>query len=251
MLKILILDDEQNALEYLKRSIENNIAGIDSIFATSNHSDAQDFINQHHPQLIFLDVEMPQQSGFEFLLSQKEKNFDVIFTTAFSKYAIQAIRFSAIDFLLKPVQTDELKEAYQRFLNQPKEVERRQKLYEHLSENLKSKNEIAFKLSLSKGSRQYFIPPLDIYYCKADDNYTKLYLRDNTEFIISRTLKEVDEMLTPHSFVRTHKSSLVNKNYIQTLSKEGKLTLKNNISIEVSRRRMESVKQVFLENNIN
>jgi two-component system, LytTR family, response regulator len=251
MIKILILDDEQNAIEYLKNIIEINIPNTKLIFATTDHKEAQNFMETENPQLIFLDVEMPTQSGFDFLLSQKEKNFDVIFTTAFSKYAIQAIRFSAIDFLLKPVQIDELKEAYQRFLNQPKEVERRQKLYEHLFENLKTKNETAFKLSLTKGSRQYFISPQEIYYCRADDNYTKLYLKDNTEFIISRTLKEVDEMLTPHQFIRTHKSSLVNKNYMQELSKEGTLALKNNVLIEVSRRRLDNIKEIFSEGKIN
>ncbi len=243
MIKALILDDEQNSWEYLKTIINKNIPEITELYATSNQNEARYFIETQNPQLLFLDVEMPHQTGFDFLLAQKEKNFDVIFTTAFSKYAIQAIRFSAIDFLLKPVQPDELKEAFKRFLNHPKELERRHKLYEHLFENLQSKNETSFKLSLTKGNRQYFISPVEIYYCKADDNYTKLYLKDNTEFILARTLKEVDEMLSPYDFIRTHKSSLVNKNCIQSLSKEGMLTLHNHVSVEVSRRRMEEVKK--------
>lgn len=242
MIKALILDDEQNAWEYLKAIIQKNVPEITYVYATSSHADAQQFITNEKPLLLFLDVEMPHQTGFDFLLSQKEKNFDVIFTTAFSKYAIQAIRFSAIDFLLKPVQPDELKEAFQRFLNHPKELERRHKLYEHLSENLQSKSETYFKLSLSKGNRQYFISPAEIYYCRADDNYSKLYLKDNTEFVLARTLKEVDEMLAPYGFIRTHKSSLVNKDCIQYLTKDGLLTLKNNTVIEVSRRRFEEVK---------
>lgn len=245
MIKALILDDEENAWEYLKFLVKKNIPEITLLLATSDHAEAQKFIDEQNPQLIFLDVEMPHQTGFEFLQAQKEKNFDVIFTTAFSKYAIQALRFSAIDFLLKPVQPDELKAAFQRFLDQPKEVERRQKLYEHFFENLESKSEASFKLSLSKGSRQYFIPPAEICYCKADDNYTKLYLKDNTEFVVSRTLKEVDEMLSPYEFVRIHKSSLINKNFVSSLSKEGMLTLKNNVQMEVSRRRMEEVRRIF------
>lgn len=236
------MDDEQNALEYLQTIIQKNIPEIEEVFATSNFTEAQLFINEQKPQLVFLDVEMPHKTGFDFLLSQKEKNFDVIFTTAFSKYAIKAIRFSAIDFLLKPVQPDELCEAFQRFLNQPKEVERRQKIYEHLFENLNAKNENEFKLSLSKGNRHYFISPTEIYYCKGDGNYTKLYLKDNTEFVVAKTLKEVDEMLSEHGFIRTHKSSLVNKLHVLNLTNDNHLILKNETVIEISRRRMETVK---------
>ena len=241
-IKVLILDDELNACEYLDTIIKKNIPAIAETFATTDQGEAQLFINRQKPQLVFLDVEMPKQSGFEFLLSQKEKNFDVIFTTAFSKYAIQAIRFSAIDFLLKPVQPDELAAAFDRFLSMPKETERRQKIYEHFFDNLNAKHEKDFKLTLSKGNRLYFISPHDIYYCKADDNYTKLFLRDNTEFIVTKTLKEAEEMLHAHHFMRTHKSFLVNKNHVMHLNSEGNLLLKNQITIEVSRRRMEEIK---------
>lgn len=242
MIKVLLLDDEHNACEYLKTIIQKNIPEIAHVFATSNQDEASIFIDNEKPQLLFLDIEMPGKTGFDFLLSLNEKNFDVIFTTAFSQYAIQAIRFSAIDFLLKPVQPDELKEAFERFKNQPKEIERRKKVYEHLFENLSSKKEDGFKLSLSKGSRQYFVSPKEIFYCKADDNYTKLYLKDNTEFIVSKTLKEVDEMLGEYGFIRTHKSSLVNKTQIAQLINERFVLLKNKIEVEVSRRRLQEVK---------
>lgn len=244
-IKALIVDDEPNAREYLQTIIKKNIPEIEECYSTSNLNEARLFISDQQPQLVFLDVEMPQQTGFEFLLSQKEKNFDVIFTTAFSKYAIQAIRFSAIDFLLKPVQPDELQEAFKRFLSQPKEVERRQRLYEHLFENLNAKSETSFKLSLSKGNRQYFISPKEIYYCKADDNYTKLYLKDDTSFLITKTLKEVDEMLQEHNFIRTHKSSLVNKAYVVSLKNDSLVLLSNNAEIEISRRRLQEVKNAI------
>lgn len=252
MIKVLILDDEQNAYEYLQHLIAKNIPDIKEVFATSSHTKAQNFIHEQKPQLVFLDVEMPMQSGFDFLLSQPKKNFDVIFTTAFSKYAIQAIRFSAIDFLLKPVQTDELLAAYERFKNQPEELERRQKIYDHLFENLNTKNETAFKLSLSKGNRQYFISPSEIYYCKGDNNYTKLYLKDNTEFVVAKTLKEVEEMLYEYGFIRVHKSSLVKTAHVQSINQNGYILLKNKIEIEVSRRRMQEVREILqdLQKNI-
>jgi two-component system, LytTR family, response regulator len=241
MIKALLLDDEPDALHYLKSIIKKTIPEIELTFATSNLNEAKQFIKNENPQLVFLDVEMPLQNGFEFLLQLEQKHFDVIFTTGFSKYAIQAIRFSAIDFLLKPVQADELRIAFDRFLGQPKEIERRQKIYENLFENLKANHESAFKLSLLKNNKHYFISPKDIYYCKADDNYTKLYLEDNSEFIVSRTMKEIEEMLEPYQFIRIHKSSLANKNHISNLSKNGVLMMNNKVGIEVSRRRMESV----------
>ncbi len=241
MIKALLLDDEPDALFYLESIIKKTIPEIELIYKTSNFNAAKQFIKSENPQLIFLDVEMPQQSGFEFLLQLEQKNFDVIFTTGFSKYAIQAIRFSAIDFLLKPVQEDELRKAFNRFLNQPKEIERRQKIYDGLFENLKAPHESDFKLSLLKNNKHYFIAPIDIYYCKADDNYTKLYLEDHSEFIVSRTMKEIEEMLTPHHFIRIHKSSMVNKNHVSNLSKNGVLMMKNKVAVDVSRRRMESV----------
>ncbi len=242
MINILILDDELNAIESLQTAIEKNIPDITEIFSTTDPAEAQLFIDQKKPPLIFLDVEMPSMTGFEFLSHQKEKNFEVIFSTAYSKYAIQAIRFSAMDFLLKPVQPDELIAAFNRFKNKSSDKQNTHKLYEHLFENLNSNSEKDFKLSLSKGNRTWFVPPAEIYYCSAYSNYTNMYLKDQTEFTVSKTLKEVEEMLSAHNFIRTHKSFLVNKLHVLTLENSGSLLLKNNTRIEISRRRMETVK---------
>ncbi len=243
MITILILDDELNAIEALRTAIEKNITEKTEIFSTTNPEEAQRFLDEKKPNLLFLDVEMPSMSGFEFLSRQKEKNFEVIFSTAYSKYAIQAIRFSAIDFLLKPVQPDELVAAFNRFRTKPSEKHHTHKMYEHLFENLNSNNEKHFKLSLSKGNRTWFIPPAEIFYCAAYSNYTNMYLKDQTEFTVSKTLKEVEEMLSVHNFIRTHKSFLVNKDHVLTLENAGNLLLKNYTRIEISRRRMETVKQ--------
>jgi two-component system LytT family response regulator len=243
MIKVLVLDDDQNAIDSLKSLIEENIPQVDSVFATTNISSAQNYLNENKPQLIFLDVEMPVMSGFDFLSKQKNKNFDVIFSTAFSKYAIQAIRFSALDFLLKPIQTDELLEAFNRFLNQPVAMEQKLSMYENLFHNLQTKNEADFKLSVTKGNRTYFISPSEIYYCSAFSNYTNFYLRDSAEFTVAKTLKEFEEMLNAHKFIRTHKSFLVNSFHVHSFNSDGNLILKNNTIVEVSRRRESVVKR--------
>ncbi len=245
MINVLILDDDINAVEYLQSVIKKNIPQVTAIFATTNIDEAQSFLDARKPELVFLDVEMPMMTGFEFLARQKNKNFNVIFSTAYSKYAIQAIRFSALDFLLKPVQTDELITAFKRFMEQPAEMEQKQKIYEHLFENLKANDERAFKLSVTKGSRAYFIPPSDIYYCSAYSNYTNLHLKDKSEFTVSKTLKEIEEMLAAHNFIRTHKSYLVNKDHIKSCDEVGNLILKNDLNIEVSRRRLGEVRRML------
>ncbi len=240
MITILILDDDPNAAEYLEAVVQKYIPQAKTVFTCTNIDSARGVIDQHKPNLVFLDVEMKEMNGFEFLRSLPERNFEVIFTTAYSKYAIQAIRFSAIDFLLKPVQPDELMNAFQRFQVEPKETARRLKQYSLLFENLKTRNEKDFKLTLKKGNQLYFIAPSDIYWCKGEKNYTKLFLKDHTEFIAAKTLKEFEEMLGDYGFVRVHKSSLINFRQAHHIE-HNFIVLTNHVSVEISRRRKEMV----------
>jgi two-component system, LytTR family, response regulator len=245
MIRALILDDEINAVEYLLSVIKKHVPQVAEVFGTTDSKDADKYILSKQPQLLFLDVEMQGMTGFDFLAAQQEKNFDVIFTTAFSKYAIQAIRFSAIDYLLKPVQPDELAAAVERFLQQPATAGRKLKMYEHLFENLDANDEQKFKLSLNKSGRTYFIPPADIFYCTALSNYTQLFLKDETMFTVARTLKETEEMLDGFGFLRTHKSFLVNKKHILQINTNGSIVLTNKKEIEISRRRFEEIEKLI------
>jgi two-component system, LytTR family, response regulator len=240
MVKILILDDDQNAAEYLVAVVQKYISEPKTIANCTDVETAKNYISLHQPNLVFLDVEMKEINGFEFLHGLPERNFEVIFTTAYSKYAIQAIRFSAVDFLLKPVQPDELMNAFQRFLSEPKETARRFRQFSLLFENLKSDNEKEFKLTLKKGNQLHFISPHDIYWCKGEKNYTKLFLKDNSEFIAAKTLKEFEEMLTDFGFIRVHKSSLINFQQARHIE-QNFILLTNNVSVEISRRRKEMV----------
>jgi two-component system, LytTR family, response regulator len=234
------LDDEESSRDYLDTLIRKFLPLVTNVFCTGNFDLARNFIETQKPNLVFLDVEMHGSTGFEFLESLKERNFEVIFTTAFSKYAIQAIRYSAIDFLLKPIQPDELMKSFDRFRTEPVESSRRLKQYSHLFQNLKTEDEKKFKLSLKKGNNVFFISPRDIYWCRSESNYTRLYLKDNSEFTVPKTLKEFEEMLTPFQFIRVHKSHLVNVEHFLKIN-NNYFVLTNNITVEISRRKMKEV----------
>jgi two-component system LytT family response regulator len=245
MITALMLDDESASLQRMKQLVADEVPEIDRLLMTSDPIEAKALLKSEKPQLLFLDVEMPVMTGFEFLQSLPERNFAVIFSTAFSKYAIQALRFSAIDFLLKPVQPEELKAAVKRFIAHPPVLEQLHSMYGQLFRNLEVKNEKEYKLTLNKGSRLYFISPADITLCSADDNYTVLYTSGGDSFTMARTLKDVEEMLAVHGFIRVHKSSLVNKSHVEHLHDGDQLKLRNGVNVTVSRRRLEEVKKAL------
>lgn len=246
MITALMLDDEKLSIEQMQVLIKSEVPEISKFYATTNPDEARLLISQEKPQLVFLDVEMPGLTGFEFLQSLDNRNFAVIFSTAFSKYAVQALRFSAIDFLLKPVQPDELKMSVKRFLEHPPVLEKLQQMYGQLFKNLESGQEKNFRLSLSKGNRLFFVAPSDISYCAADDNYTILHTVQGEEYTMSRTLKDIEEMLTPYGFIRVHKSFLVNSAHVLNVENNEQLQLKGGKKVVVSRRRMEEVRKMLV-----
>ena len=166
-------------------------------------------------------------------------SFEVVFTTGFQRYAIQAIRFSALDYLLKPVQPDELEASLKRFRDRHPEQDRAALQQQFLS-NIGQSDERAMKLTLTSGDRTYFIAPSEITHCTADDNYTELHTADARRFISARTLKDYEDMLAPLGFIRVHRSSLVNRAAITHLD-DGHVVLKNGGRIEISRRKKEEV----------
>jgi two-component system LytT family response regulator len=236
----LIFDDEESARDYLGILVRKYLPFVTNLFSTGDPAVARNYIGEYKPNIVFLDVEMGNITGFEFLESLKERNFEVVFTTAFSKYAIQAIRFSAIDFLLKPVQPDELINSFNRFMTEPVEASRRLKHYSHLFRNLKAADEKNLRLSLKRGNNVYFISPRDIYWCRGESNYTRLCLKDATEFLVPKTLKEFEDMFLSFNFIRVHKSALVNLDHFSRVHNNC-VVLTNNVSVEISRRRMKDV----------
>lgn len=239
MITAIQVDDEANAREFLRTRLREVAAEVQVVGEGSNIEEAQRLISQMRPQLLFLDVQMPGGDGFELLRRLGHWDFQVIFTTGHAHYAIQAIRFSALDYLLKPVQADELRAALERFHERssaaPTEIQQR------FLENVATGEERALKLTLTHGDRTHAVPPEDIAWCEADRNYTALHLIDERRFVSARTLKDYDEMLTPFGFLRVHKSALVNRRHVEGIDKEGHVRLRNGHRVEISRRRFEEV----------
>lgn len=237
---ILIIDDEQHCVETLQAMLKVNYPDWSRIRHCNSTASARELIPGFQPDLIFLDVEMPHQNGFDLLKSLTKVNFDVIFTTAHENYAIKAIKFNALDYLLKPYSMQELESAIDRFL-----VKRnRSPAYpnpamETFLSNLQQPGSRPKKIALSTLQGLIFVPLEHIIRCEARDNYSKVYLNDGTSHVVSKTLKEFEYLLEEMQFFRVHYSHLINlqhmRKYIQ--GNGGYVLMSDGSSIEVSRRR--------------
>lgn len=244
MIKVLIIDDEMKARNVLRHYIQNFIPEISLIHDADSVDAAIETLKTFEPDIVFLDVEMPHKNGFQFLMEISDPAFDVIFTTAYNQYAIQAIRFSALDYLLKPVDPDELQAAVQRHLEK-KEVKLTQKeLYTNLVNNISKKEVKEFKIAVPSAEGFYFFEVDDILRLEADRSYTHIHLVNKRPFIASKTLKHFEDMLEEFNFIRTHKSHLVNPRHITRLSNDHEFVLLTDGSkVEVSRRKKEDVQK--------
>jgi two-component system LytT family response regulator len=238
MIKALIIDDESKAVNLLKMTLEKNFPGKFSVETALYPDEGLAKIQSFKPDLVFLDIEMPLMSGFDLLASIPEIDFKVIFTTAYDQYAIRAIRYNALDYLLKPINPGELNEAINRFIKQKDESK---EVYEQQLENLFS-NKDHKNLAITTYDGVIFLEIDNIIRCEADLNYTKFILTGNKNFLSSKTLKEYEDLLAIHAnFMRVHRSHLVNFNHLVKFKNDGFLVLKDNSLIPISRRRKEEV----------
>ena len=244
MIKALIIDDEFKARNVLNHFLVNFIPEISEIRQAASVREAMEVLENFKPGIVFLDIEMPYQNGFDFLMTQKDHAYDIIFTTAYNQYAIQAIRFSALDYLLKPVDPDELKAAVERHVSKQKTVREKQELYDNLVHNIE-KNEVKdFRLAVPSSDGVYFFTLDEILRLEADRNYTLIHLVGKRPFLASKTLKHFEEMLGEFNFIRTHKSHLVNRHHITRLTHNNEFVLLSDGSkVEISRRKKEDVQQ--------
>jgi two-component system LytT family response regulator len=206
----------------------------------NNGENALAAICQYAPDLIFLDVEMPRMNGFELLEKLPVINFHLIFTTSYDQYALKAIRFSALDYLLKPVDREELKKAVQK-AEERMEIPIPQQL-QLLLQKLKPSQPIN-KIALPTIDGLQMIPIDSIVFCESDDNYSRLILKNKKKILVTRSLKDIEEMLEPYSFLRVHRSYLVNLNEIDKYIKGegGYLLMSEGSSVDVSKNRKESL----------
>ncbi len=244
MIKVLIVDDEQKARNVLQHYVVNLIPEITEVRQADSVSAALEILKDYQPGIVFLDVEMPHQNGFDFLVQLESPAFDVIFTTAYNQYAIQAIRFSALDYLLKPVDPDELRAAVGRHLEKHESAEQKKELFNNLVQNIEKKEVRDFKIAVPSSEGVYFFMIDDILRLEADRSYTHIHLVNKKPFIASKTLKHFEEMLDEFHFIRTHKSHLVNPKHITRISNDNEFVLlTDGTKVEVSRRKKEEVLQ--------
>lgn len=237
-MQAVIVDDEQEARDVLRAMLQRHAPEVSILAEASSVVRAVEVLKEHKPDILFLDVQMPGGDGFELLKQLGTWYFDVIFITGSQHHAIQAIRFSALDYLMKPVLGDELRAAIDRHLAKRGIAHDAQK---QLLENIAQPDERTMKLTLTSGDRSYFVDPAEVVWCEADVNYTNLHLQDERRFVSARTLKDYEDMLTPLGFLRTHRSYLVNRAHIDHLDRSGFVVLRGGRRVEVASRRKEDV----------
>ncbi len=244
-IKALIIDDEALSADMLNYLIEKNVPAISQVKRTTSALEGLSLIESFKPEILFLDIQMPFLTGFELLAKLPNHPFSVIFTTAYNKYAIKAIRFSALDYLLKPIDAEELVQAIDRYLQQKNEKKQSQDLYSNFMNNLQASEGKQYRLALHTHQGLKLVTPQEIIRCEASNNYTIFYLTNNTSITTSKTIKEYEEILAEYNFVRVHKSHLVNLNFVEQLTNKHQLLLSNKTLVDVSRRRKSELMEVL------
>ncbi len=240
MIKALIIDDEVRASDALRLMIEKFTPAVNQVSVCNDARLAAEMIRQTKPDLVFLDIKMPHLSGFELLQKIPRHQFKLVFTTAFNEFAIKAIRFSAFDYLLKPVDVEELISCINRYMETDLKLVDPENQYRNMLHNLQAP-EGQFRLAVPSREGIYYLEPADIMYCEAQNNYTRFYSVQGKQFLASRTLGDYEELLSPHGMIRCHKSILVNKKFVSYIDQDGMIILRNGIRLEVSKRRKAEV----------
>jgi two-component system, LytTR family, response regulator len=235
MIRSIIIDDEQHCVRSLLSDLQQHCPSIEVAATCSSAKEGIMAIKKINPDLVFLDVEMPWMNGFELLEVLGEIKFSIIFTTAHDEFAARAFRISAVDYLLKPIDADDLKAAIQKV---EKKMEEGSNL-QHISNLLRNMRQPSAdqKIALPQREGYEFVDVSSIIYCQAEGAYTKVFIRDKKLMLISRTLGDVEELLPPEIFQRVHHSTLVNITYVSQFlrSDGGYVVLKSGEKLSVSK----------------
>ena len=241
MIKTIIVDDEYNAREFLEklltRYFPNKFLILDKC---ENVDDAIIAIEKYNPELVFLDIQMPNKNGFELFKELNKIKFEVIFTTAHLEFAIDAIKCSALDYLLKPINYIDLLQTIKKYDEKQNKASQEEKL-RLLLENIDTGSSEYNRIALPTENGFELLKTNAILYCEADSNYCKVVCLDGRNIVLSKTLKYIEEMLPTSIFQRIHKSYLVNLNYVTRFTKTNELLveLSNGATLPVSVRKKE------------
>jgi two-component system, LytTR family, response regulator len=246
MIKAILIDDEVHCLDTLNILLSDYCPEVQVMEQCMSAKQGLAAVEKHKPSLVFLDIEMPTMNGFEFLEQFTEISFAIVFTTSYDQYAIKAIRFSALDYLLKPIDPKELiaavhKVQTQKHLPSPEQ-------FEMLMNQVKHREGSFHKIAIPVSEGFELIPADQVVRCEADDNYTHLFLKNKTKIVACRTLKEMEEQLKDFpSFIRVHHSYLVNLNEVTRYvrGEGGYLVMSDGSTVNVSRSRKESLMKWF------
>lgn len=244
-MKTIIIDDEPHCRNVIERILAKHCPEITVVDTATNGVEGLKAILKHQPDVVFLDIEMPKMNGFQMLdaLGDEDMTFTLIFTTAYDKFAVQAFKYSAFDYLLKPIDDDELVAAVQKL----KKKNTSSQQIQQLRQNLHSKGEFN-RLTISHTKGITFIELADIITLEADGNYTKIYVVGGEMVLASKTLGYFDELLAEHpSFFRTHKQFIINLGWIKEyLSGDyNEILLKNGLTVKLARTRREAFMELF------
>jgi two-component system, LytTR family, response regulator len=248
VIKTVLIDDEKNALEMLEWQLETYCPQITICALSKSADEGIAAIEIHQPPLVFLDIEMPKKNGFDLLRAFPDPFFDVIFTTAYDRFAIRAIKLAALDFLLKPIDAEDLITAVQRF-------EKRQH-HQHFGEQLQQlllqyaqPGMLPGKIPFATSEGIIFVKPENIVYCEAVSNYTHIHFMDKTRLIVSKTLKDVEDVLLNYRFFRIHHSFMINLQHIHKYLKAdgGTVEMHTGVQLPVSRQKKDAFIEILMK----
>lgn len=243
MINAIIIDDERNNIKNLEQLLHLYCPEVNIISNAFNAKNGKEIILELDPDLVFLDIQMPGENGFELLQSLPKYAFDVIFVTAHDQYGIKAVKFAAIDYLLKPIDIEELKIAVKK-VTEKKELGNQNNQLKNLMQLLKE-NQNEHRIALSSSQEIRYVRPCDIMRCESSNNYTTFFLASGENLLISKPIYFYEELLNDYNFTRCHQSHLVNKKFITSFIKEdgGYLLLEDNTRLPVSKQKKEKIKE--------
>ncbi|MBE9491320.1 MAG: response regulator transcription factor [Bacteroidetes bacterium] len=247
MIKSIIIEDEKKSREALIGLLNRFCKNVEVIAEADGYQSGLAMIRKHNPDIIFLDIQMPDGSGFKLLEDIGKLNFEIIFTTAYDQYAIKAIKYSALDYLLKPIDPEELVNAIKK-VELKKSCTQTHKNIRVLLDNIRIPlTSESNKIVLSTSDKIHIIEVNKIVRCESDNYYTNFFLNNGKKILISKTLKENEELLSDHNFIRPHKSHLINIKYIRSFirAEGGYILMKDGSKIPVSRRKREKILEII------
>ncbi|WP_435313503.1 LytR/AlgR family response regulator transcription factor [Cellulophaga fucicola] len=236
MIEAVIIDDEIKAIQSLTWELTNFSNEIKVVASFTDPYEALNYLETSTPDCLFLDIEMPVMDGFQFMQKIKERDFPVVITTAYNQYAIKALKNEAIDYLLKPIDTDDLNDTIakiKKYNQKNGTIDRLERLLLDFNSNVINK-----RITLNTDGKLLFLDSDEILYAESDGNYSTIYLEEGKKVVITKKLKEVDGLLPLENFYRVHNSYIVNINKIKEYVKtDGYLVLKSDDQIPVSRQK--------------